>query len=94
MCRGWACAGLQPQNMTLSARFLISPSVQLGIPTSWMAIRDDPWHTVAQLSTMPPTFSAISWPMDIAWQLVEAQPYIRVFRDFTSILAVKSIASS
>ena len=59
-----------------------------------MAIRDEPWQTVAQLSTIAPTFSAISWPMLMAWQLVDAQPYIRVFLDLTSIFAVQSIASS
>ena len=67
---------------------------KLGTPTSSMAIREEPWQTVAQLSTMQPVFSAISWPMLMAWQLVDAQPYIRVFRDLTSIFAVQSIASS
>ena len=50
MCRGWACAGLQPQKIIRSARFLTSPSVQEGRPISWIAIRDVPWQVAAVLS--------------------------------------------
>ena len=80
--------------MMQSARFLTSPSVQVVIPTSSMAMSDGPWQTVAPLSTIPPTFSAMAWPALMAWQLVLIQPNIRVFLDLTSIRAVRSMASS
>ncbi len=55
---------------------------------------EEPWQTVAVLSTMPPTVSAISCPTDWASHEVEDQPYIRGFFAFASIWAVYSTASS
>ncbi len=88
MWRGWACAGLQPQKMTRSARFLTSPRVQVGRPISCTAIRVVPWQTAAVLSQQAFEISAISLPTLWASQLVEDQPYIRGFFAFASIWAV------
>ena len=40
--RGWDSAGLPPQKITMSARFLISPSVQVASPTTWNAMPEGP----------------------------------------------------
>ena len=44
-CRGWASAGLHPQKMIRSARFFTSPTVQLEMPTVWIACKLGAWQT-------------------------------------------------
>ena len=60
--RGWLSAGLEPQKMIRSPRFLISPRVQVTSPTSWKAIPEGPWQTLVVVSTQPP----IQSPMETA----------------------------
>ena len=59
-CRGCDSAGFPPQNTTMSARFLISPRVQVASPTAWKAMPEGPWQTDVVVSRQAPTRSAIS----------------------------------
>ena len=56
-CLGWHSAGLPPQYTMKSARFLISPNVQVTLPPNWAAISVGPCHSDVWLSITPPIIS-------------------------------------
>ena len=66
-------AGLPPQNTIRSARFLISPRLQVFSPTPSKAMPDGPWHTEVVVLMLPPT-SEIATASRCASEVVSLSP--------------------
>ncbi len=74
-CRGWHSAGLPPQYMMKSARFLTSPSVHVILPPNWAAISVGPCQSEVWLSTTPPIDSANATASRCASHVMLLRPY-------------------